>query len=703
MKKTCMNPFISLLTFSILLSLQITYAQCTLDQNNTANIYNFDFNCPSSDDYFAFYRASDSYFQSSVANTNNNSALVSRQFGDASHTIQGYRVTKNGPIDDDLSYHVTLNTTGNTNPTLPLIAIPNPDYLKLSTSWNAPLDMPTIDNDDYFYLIISFGGLDNDDSNGTINLDYSEALGLYDYIHAILPADGSVEQISDSQFTYSALSANRQKHIYVKFKRHQAFDWLPYFDFNASINSHHLNETTTLTTQVHRFPHDPNYITVDKPNICPCNQNQRLTYKVFFQNEGNGPAKNVAVDVNLGNHLLENNISNIQYSHPNAQLTTQISLNTLTVGLAGINLPGLKQTDKNVHYTYDQTIGWISFDVPVSNCVNSGQITSSAKIVFISTNDTPMPAITTDPVTTKVTNNMLKNGNFQNGDTSVGTAVDFTSDLDRSCYSNTPNSYCITYNMKNKGFPNDIYDHTKGNASGKMMVIDEGVSSTDKVWKSFQNLPVKQNHTYTFYFWAYVPSQNTTSSNNPLPEFNMVVGDQVVKRITKHSISTNQWQKHSATWTAPADDNIQLTIQEISDKSVDYALDDIYFSACVKSPYCCNKYQLDPRTDIIAFPQIGSNFLDWNGKTSSTNHQQMVNVFPNPFKEQINLQVFPNSSVENSILVELYNIHGQKVATTNIEIAPTTHPLDTSQLPNGIYFIKTQIYENTHIQKVIKQ
>ncbi len=688
----------------------IVYAQqCVQYSPVSSQDHSFRVPCADNEDLI-FYRFSDSRFMSSIAQ-NDDQGIVYREFKNGSHNVYGYKVTKNGPIEDEdfsisTNYDVNFTTNFNNSPQLPTTKLPadGSPHIELSTSWSPPIGHPDIPNDDYFYLIVSFGGLVND-ASGSIHINYTDATDMFFLENWIMPDNVTLGPRSNGQITFKYDGVvGEEYNIYLKFRRAAVPNWKLNFSFTANIyGSASLNETTTLPVTLHRHPHDPNYIMVDKPTTCPCNKYQKLKYKIFFQNEGAGPAVDVKVKVNLGQHLVKSAYTNIQHSHPSASLSSTLHLNgELIFHFTGIHLPGLKQIDYDpntgqyIKYTYDQTVGWVSFEIPITNCVNNGSITSNAAIIFYGSGGYIAAPIYTNDAVTEINDNQLLNGDFEDGNTSIGSDPNFTTDLEDIVCGSQANSYCVSSNIQDKftGTPNTVYDHTFGNGSGQFMIIDGHPQSNKNVWQSFQNIVVKNGKYYTFSFWSYVPTLGSTGSpfvTNTKPELKLMVDNQVIKTVSSSHIIYDKWQKHSKTWRADADKTVQLSIQQGASHNLgyDYAIDDIYFSGCIRtrSCYCPNT--------LLASGKQSTN-------TNSTTISQMQ-IFPNPCTNELSIQM-PNTNTTERLTVEIFDIQGQKVLEKrNFAHQKAQNTIDTSQLPNGMYLVRIQTPQEIYMQKVLKQ
>jgi hypothetical protein len=77
--------------------------------------------------------------------------------------------------------------------------------------------------------------------------------------------------------------------------------------------------------------------------------------------------------------------------------------------------------------------------------------------------------------------------------------------------------------------------------------------------------------------------------------------------------------------------------------------------------------------------------------------EDFVRLYPNPVESTLTID--RNSSDE--VVIELYNISGVLVGTTNTEKATTT--IDVKTLSPGTYFIRVTGVNNTTTHKFIKQ
>jgi len=166
--------------------------------------------------------------------------------------------------------------------------------------------------------------------------------------------------------------------------------------------------------------------------------------------------------------------------------------------------------------------------------------------------------------------------------------------------------------------------------------------------------------------------------------------------------------------------NSDFTLGELvitSGTFVDWTVDELIAEANRKIGGCASVYS--PSALSNALKMVNENFtggLVDNGFLACPDDKKKeeklasnllsdisVNVYPNPVNLVSNISVF--SAADQKIAVEVYNVAGQKVATlfnSNVKSGEfTTVKFDSSNLNNGIYFIKTVSEGEVINQKVI--
>ena len=166
--------------------------------------------------------------------------------------------------------------------------------------------------------------------------------------------------------------------------------------------------------------------------------------------------------------------------------------------------------------------------------------------------------------------NLVNNGDFEALNTG------FTSNFTYTSSPVTPGTYFITTSpsVVNSNFP-PCDDHTFGNGTGNMMLINGTGTAGAQVW--CQIIPVMPNTFYVMSAWA------TASPISP-PVLQFSVNGTAVG--TPYSVGTGicDWQQFSASWNSGSSASATLCIvdQNGSGNGLfgdDFALDDIYFAA----------------------------------------------------------------------------------------------------------------------------
>jgi|GEM_PF-1990437 len=136
--------------------------------------------------------------------------------------------------------------------------------------------------------------------------------------------------------------------------------------------------------------HDPNDIIVSPACIDSNKKIEKLSYTVNFQNIGGRPAEDVIIDVSIpgaidmvnlnpSNFRLNTfNQSNLRLSNPMFSYRLNTNKDEITFTLKGINLKGTAQSNTPVK----QTMGSITYDLPLKNDTGTQPIISKATILF---------------------------------------------------------------------------------------------------------------------------------------------------------------------------------------------------------------------------------------------------------------------------------------------------------------------------------
>lgn len=113
-----------------------------------------------------------------------------------------------------------------------------------------------------------------------------------------------------------------------------------------------------------------------------------------------------------------------------------------------------------------------------------------------------------------------------------------------------------------------------------------------------------------------------------------------------------------------------------------------------------------PMTYIPAAPTLCETYsyiIDWNGTVNTVINEISTNkfdfnVFPNPFKDQINIEF--NSTEIFGVMLEIYDVLGNLIKSQKIKSKNTS--IDMSEINSGIYFLNLRTEKNKIIKKLIK-
>ena len=76
-----------------------------------------------------------------------------------------------------------------------------------------------------------------------------------------------------------------------------------------------------------------------------------------------------------------------------------------------------------------------------------------------------------------------------------------------------------------------------------------------------------------------------------------------------------------------------------------------------------------------------------------------INIFPNPASDLIAIQI--SGLVKSDLQVSLYDMLGQKIASTAINAGQTIAFFDTQTLYDGMYIVTIEKGKNTQSRKVV--
>jgi hypothetical protein len=89
---------------------------------------------------------------------------------------------------------------------------------------------------------------------------------------------------------------------------------------------------------------------------------------------------------------------------------------------------------------------------------------------------------------------------------------------------------------------------------------------------------------------------------------------------------------------------------------------------------------------------------------SITGVQKLKNAniiaYPNPFKDEINVDL---TGKNENIEINIYNLMGAKIKTSQIKYADGIEKVDVSELPRGIYLLVLTIDSTDYSVKITKE
>ena len=143
--------------------------------------------------------------------------------------------------------------------------------------------------------------------------------------------------------------------------------------------SRNTMEEFELTSMVRSYPHDPNCILADPEALSVYDMDEPVNYRIYFQNEGEGPANDVTIGLSIDAPM---NSINMDAASHNCKMTW--TGNKVEFEFPNINLPGTQQLTPPE--SYDETIGWVDIEVcyPLREFsqLNIECANASANIVF---------------------------------------------------------------------------------------------------------------------------------------------------------------------------------------------------------------------------------------------------------------------------------------------------------------------------------
>jgi len=279
-----------------------------------------------------------------------------------------------------------LVSTGGGNIANNKISMPSGTSSKIATSW---MPVPGIEN--YFMLIfenisgaVQSGCLEFYYNSTELSINNANILEYNNWVygksHHAVTGSGLYDQ--KIHWNFSHLDTGEQRVVYVPATAqgiigsqiHVGSKYVPNCLSSPSLQ---INPASLV---VSGSPHDPNFKVSDIGCVFPGMADQQtITYTIHFQNEGDGPARNVIIEDVLDIELLD--LKTINFVDSEYEFYYTLEDNKLIITFEDIWLPGLRQsTPKTI--TYDETASFIKFEICTNTELPTGSIENLASIFF---------------------------------------------------------------------------------------------------------------------------------------------------------------------------------------------------------------------------------------------------------------------------------------------------------------------------------
>ena len=271
-------------------------------------------------------------------------------------------------------------------------------------------------------------------------------------------------------------------------------------------------------------------------------------------------------------------------------------------------------------------------------------------------------SVIVDPVPCPCDDNLIANGDFENGDTG------FSSGLNSSCTCTT--SYCINTNARNKCTNSFWQNILAKDGVGNYMIVDGSTTAT--IWS--QNVNVVINEVYHFRF-DYFP--NVSGGGTPQLRVDVYDGSTLVGTLGTTAGIAGMWENFILTgsgWTSPLTGSVELRITQLdSPQFSDFGIDNLVFT--------CN--------DLI----LG---------TTDPQFSTAVSVYPNPTSQHITIQL--EDAMSSDLQYELFDLMGRQLMLGQMRQGATQQEINMNDFPEGVYvFLLGNAQEGYHREKIVKR
>lgn len=260
------------------------------------------------------------------------------------------------------------------------------------------------------------------------------------------------------------------------------------------------------------------------------------------------------------------------------------------------------------------------------------------------------------------TENLVVNGDFSDGAT--GFSSDYIPGTGGSWgllslegqYAVSSNSSLVHNNFAN------CYDHTVGNSTGKMMIVNGASTPNVEIWE--QTITIEPNTDYQFSAWG----MSVTPSNPGQLQFS-INGVQLGNIMTLSS-TTCDWQQFFVNWNSGTNTTAVIAIvnQNNATSGNDFAIDDIHFnSICVYEDSIEITMPDYPVVNIP--PQLYSCEGDPINITATSDSPNMTYSWNNGEMTGSTITISPTENTEVTVIGMDENGCNSLPDTTNIDIS----------------------------------
>lgn len=355
------------------------------------------------------YRFSDGFHLSAQNTTDNPGARVVRSFKQGNNQVSAYVARKNGPLKLATPTQESMNAIvpcpGCPPPFEPLLSAGDvhmnllwmPALLasSFSPAFTDANTTPAFGSSEIPWQMLAVSVNPNSNTQ-YVDITIPDNLvtrGVIVKKQWIETSPGSDIPVTDShlqglttadnelRMTVNADAAGKQFNVYIVVEGYPDRDQPITYEASLMSKQEELLGKTSLSEWARRFPHDPNgLINLENEKICTNDAAPEPTnYVVYFQNEGEGPAEHISVELELNPSIFNaNGASVVSASAPLSMITKG---NGAKFTFNNIHLPGSNQTPVP---DMSKTRGWIQIRVPVRPCTRTTAVTyTTAEVTFM--------------------------------------------------------------------------------------------------------------------------------------------------------------------------------------------------------------------------------------------------------------------------------------------------------------------------------